>query len=419
MTTTQLVSAYALTVTLVACGAVVNTTDNPAIGDDDAVDAGVDGTTDADPPISETRTITLSLTGTGFGTVVSSPVGLSCSPTTSTCSGTFALGSTVTLVASPLGFLFWSGGCSGSATTCSFTITDDATVAAKFVLVQQWPDSLTQYCTDGTATIACPGGVAGQDSQYQLAVPVYVAAPNTITDTTTGLVWQRNPPYTSIPKAAAIIYCDSLVLDGQNDWRMPTRLELLSLVDAGRVGAPWPIVQFPGIPPNSFFWSSDVYAGNAAQSFAINTNYPVLYVRNNTGGPEDLVRCVRGAAFASSLTTAGGSVTDNTTGLVWQSATSGSTLTWQDALAYCETLALDGVSTWRLPSVKELASIVDLTQITPAISTAFSSRPASVFWTATPTPGFPTTGYAMDFSSGASASINHAFTLSYDVRCVH
>lgn len=284
---------------------------------------------------------------------------------------------------------------------------------------QSWPDSPTRFCTDGSNAIACPGGVSGQDGHYAINVPTYTTTTETVTDSASGLVWQRNPPFTALNKAAALTYCDNLVLEGMSDWRMPTRLELTSIVDAGRVVPPYETTAFPGIPSNSFFWTSTAYAADSTRSFVINTNYPVTYIFNNTTATEEIVRCVRGTGFTGSLTVAGGSVTDSTTGLVWESGTNAATMSWQNALAYCEGLTLDGVSTWRLPSQKELSSIVDDTRTAPAISTAFSSRPATVFWTSTPVPIFPSTAYVIDFNTGGNSGIVHPFTNLRNVRCVH
>src|SRR5882757_2050445 len=66
----------------------------------------------------------LQVTVGGSGTVTSSPAGINCSGSTG-CSQTFASGTRVTLTAVPAaGYAFsgWSGACSGSATTCTGTL---------------------------------------------------------------------------------------------------------------------------------------------------------------------------------------------------------------------------------------------------------------------------------------------------------
>jgi YD repeat-containing protein len=76
--------------------------------------------------------LTISKPGAGSGTVTSSPPGISCG---GTCSALYVKGTSVTLTATPgtgSSFAGFSGGCTSSTTTCSFTITADTTVTATF-----------------------------------------------------------------------------------------------------------------------------------------------------------------------------------------------------------------------------------------------------------------------------------------------
>lgn len=58
----------------------------------------------------------------------------------------------------------------------------------------------------------------------------------------------------------------------------------------------------------------------------------------------------------------GGTISDPATGLLWQQTSPSSSLTWDDANAYCANLSLGGYSHgWRLPSRVELESILDKT----------------------------------------------------------
>jgi hypothetical protein len=54
-----------------------------------------------------------------------------------------------------------------------------------------------------------------------------------------------------------------------------------------------------------------------------------------------------------------GTVSDNSTSLMWQQDDSGEGLDWEGALAYCSNLDYAGYDDWRLPDAKELHSIVD------------------------------------------------------------
>jgi hypothetical protein len=72
-----------------------------------------------------------------------------------------------------------------------------------------------------------------------------------------------------------------------------------------------------------------------------------------------------------------GTVTDNLTGLIWlkNANCAGTTKKWADALTYCNNLAsgscglTDGsvAGNWRLPNVKELQSLIDLSSYNPAL----------------------------------------------------
>ncbi len=49
---------------------------------------------------------------------------------------------------------------------------------------------------------------------------------------------------------------------------------------------------------------------------------------------------------------------DGATGLMWQNPPAEQTMNWEDALAYCEDLELNGEDDWRLPSLFELRSLI-------------------------------------------------------------
>jgi len=78
--------------------------------------------------------LTISKSGTGLGTVTSSPLGISCG---SACSASFASGTVVTLTAvaeanTNSAFTGWSGACTGTSTTCTVTMDASKNVTAQF-----------------------------------------------------------------------------------------------------------------------------------------------------------------------------------------------------------------------------------------------------------------------------------------------
>jgi hypothetical protein len=113
-----------------------------------------------------------------------------------------------------------------------------------------------------------------------------------------------------------------------------------------------------------------------------------------------------------------GTVTDSTTGLIWQKSLSG-TYSWADAQTYCQGQTLHQLSSgWRLPTVNELISIVDFGVYNPAINTSvFPSTPGGNFWTSTPSP-VPSSAYEISFIDGSGMAFSGT-TGKDNVRCVH
>jgi hypothetical protein len=93
-------------------------------------------------------------------------------------------------------------------------------------------------------------------------------------------------------------------------------------------------------------------------------------------------------------------VKDNVTGLIWQRAQATSTMTQTAAISYCTSLNING-STFRLPTVRELSSLVDFNTSSPSIdSTAFPGTSSSYFWTSTIYQPIPTYAWYVYFNNG-------------------
>lgn len=116
------------------------------------------------------------------------------------------------------------------------------------------------------------------------------------------------------------------------------------------------------------------------------------------------------------ISTDGTEVTDQKTGLIWRRCSEG--MLWDIATSNCIGTAItftheaalmrarDQANTglaWRLPSIKELASIVDRNFRIPAIdSIAFPALAMEWFWSASPVAGelTPTRAWLVTFRSG-------------------
>jgi hypothetical protein len=117
-----------------------------------------------------------------------------------------------------------------------------------------------------------------------------------------------------------------------------------------------------------------------------------------------------GAVWAELVDNGDGTVTDTSTGLMWQKASADTdddgvpnTMVWQDALAYCENLILPegGYTDWRLPNILELRSIVDYSTYNPAIDTAiFPDTVSSYYWSSTTYANDTNNAWRVSFYSG-------------------
>jgi hypothetical protein len=95
-------------------------------------------------------------------------------------------------------------------------------------------------------------------------------------------------------------------------------------------------------------------------------------------------------------------VLDKETGLVWEKSPSTSTFTWYDAQSHCNGLTTGGRLGWRLPTLQELASLVDPTHVNPPlpIGHPFSSVQTEFYWSATTVDSSPSDAWDMNFYSG-------------------
>ncbi len=230
---------------------------------------------------------------------------------------------------------------------------------------------------------------------------------STVTDEATGLMWMKCPAGQSGRKCdegsfsehglkGAIEYCDTLDLAGHDDWRLPERHELESIVDYNQFDPAIDEATFPGTYSPISFWSSS--------SRANSTSRRAWYVDFYDGGvnysidPDHFaVRCVRGEAlgnrvFDNSVISDERVVHDLSSGLIWQGCSAGQSgescdqgteeqYVWQDSIDYCDQMTWAGYSDWRLPEIYELSSIVDPAEGLGAIDdTAFPANSTEWFW---------------------------------------
>ena len=195
---------------------------------------------------------------------------------------------------------------------------------------------------------------------------------------------------------------------GHNDWRLPNKNELESLVDLS-LNNPAIDPAFPNAPSASF-WSSTVNAKNLGQAWKVNFNDGSVFV--DAHGTAANIRVVRSGSANDStdrfalpvapspldVLLANITVYDTRTLLQWDRCPWGVTgadctdgapvaQTWQQALqlpALANAANHKGFSDWRLPNKNELESIVDLSVLPPTVeAAAFPNTPSTAFFSST------------------------------------
>jgi hypothetical protein len=117
-----------------------------------------------------------------------------------------------------------------------------------------------------------------------------------------------------------------------------------------------------------------------------------------------------------------GTVTDLNTGLMWQQDDShnSSGYSWKGAVSYCRRLTLGNHKDWRLPSVRELSSLVTLggrSSADPAIDTTyFPGCVSNYYWSSTPYVHAAHYSWGVYFDFGLVGYGDRSYP--YNVRCV-
>ncbi len=98
---------------------------------------------------------------------------------------------------------------------------------------------------------------------------------------------------------------------------------------------------------------------------------------------------------------------DKETGLVWAGDSSFGPMNWQDAVEFCYNVGIGGRKGWRMPTVDELASLLDPQQTGPATAKVPTGIPVLVwltsYWSATTNATDPTLAWRVDMVTGGVA----------------
>lgn len=227
--------------------------------------------------------------------------------------------------------------------------------------------------------------------------------------------------------------------NNKTDWRVPTIRELSTLVDytVPNANAKIDKTLFPATP-NAMFWSST----SSVQT--VNNGWYLYFFEgygndNESNTQAKYLRLVRGGLTTGMLNSArpdtdydthsgDGTVTHKPTGLMWKRCLEGQTwsgssctgtpnvYSWSNAKAISSTFAAK--TDWRLPTQKELLTLVDFAKGTaPAINTTiFSNDDGANVWSST---GFvDDTAQAMYVALSNGASYHQSVANALSVRLV-
>jgi hypothetical protein len=243
----------------------------------------------------------------------------------------------------------------------------------------------------------------------------YSFTANTVIDNTTRLEWQRADDDVQRNWYEALDYCSGLTLDSKRDWRLPSIVELQSIVDYGEATSP--IINSTAFPDtDSVYWSATTLESNSASAWYLNFGNGGIFSIVTVKTDDNFVRCVR-STLNTFIDNGNGSVADTATGLTWQKQDDNVTRSHSDAISYCNGLILAGNSNWRLPSIKELITIVDYRSNDPAINgDVFPNTNSAFYWSVSSRANSLDSAWDIDFNFGSSFSANKSDQLF--VRCV-
>ena len=160
-------------------------------------------------------------------------------------------------------------------------------------------------CRVSGSAYECRGQFADWPPAYAPA-KFKVNADDTVTDSRSGLVWQRTLPATyagcnaklsstgmageACTSAHAKAYCTALSLAGSG-WRLPTKAELESLIDDSRYNPAIDTTAFPATAPEPFWTASPMVGGTASYVWFI--DFDTGMSAGLDGSNAHRVRCVR------------------------------------------------------------------------------------------------------------------------------
>jgi Protein of unknown function (DUF1566) len=241
-------------------------------------------------------------------------------------------------------------------------------------------------------------------------------SPFLVVDQESGLMWASKRLTELFAWPEAINACADLDLGGFRDFRLPTRIELFSIMFFGKPGQKWRS-EFENV--GGGFWTASSSATDNQNAWALDFNTGTAYSESKTFFLR--VQCVRGGRTIANLPADRyardrDTVYDRIAKLTWLDSVSGP-YDPAGARDYCRKLSFGGMSGFRVPALHELHSLIDDGSTNPALARPyFTEALGSEVWAAT-NDGTSSFAYVVDLRTGGSTHVS-ATTNLFNVKCV-
>lgn len=230
--------------------------------------------------------------------------------------------------------------------------------------------------------------------------PRFQVMEQTVLDLLTGLMWTKRADLTEFPLTwdEAINYVNQMNMSetfGFQNWRLPDRMELFSLISHMHINPCLPESHpfthvFPG-----YYWSATPCARLPGQAWYIHMGGARVFKGMKQGSC--MVWPVRSAGINSPekelpvtrFRKKNNGVADEINGIMWlqNAAMIKQPLKWRRIFDIIKDMNLQkrhGYSDWRIPNIRELESLTDMTTHSPAIvSPDFFSDVQPFYWSST------------------------------------
>jgi hypothetical protein len=308
-------------------------------------------------------------------------------------------------------------------------------------------------------------------SAYGKTKNLKVLSDSIIEDRTNHILWQNDNSNQRLKYYEAVEYCENLNVEGYEKWRLPKYQELISVLDYDKKQTTFldtfkdgenrvylsgdrfgedglMVVNFSNASGHALnvlrqmnIWemkekSAEILGGGEGSFFEVPANFSKNYDYDNMINPDKIkkaaganpfkemralnIKCVKDIDWKThekmDFYKENNSVKNEQSGLIWQDSASVRTenLSYDQAQEYCNNLTLNEHNNWRLPTVKELESILRFDNKSK-ITSEFTHVSSNSFWSSTKG-HYSNSKRVINFGNGEVKSLIHE--KNAHVRCV-